>query len=120
MTGGSVLILGDVGDNFAAGMSGGRAWAWDPADQLPARCNPGMVVVQPLSDDDAARVLGLLARHHELTRSPRAADLLASWPACRDQFKAIVPRPPEPTPTTQTARPQPQQQPVAPAPAPGP
>ncbi len=122
MTGGSVLILGDVGDNFAAGMSGGRAWAWDPADQLPARCNPGMVVVQPLSDDDAARVLGLLARHHELTRSPRAADLLASWPACRDQFKAIVPRPPEPTPTptTQTARPQPQQQPIAPAPAPGP
>ena len=102
MTGGAVLVLGDIGDNFAAGMSGGRAWAWDPGHHLPSRCNPGMVSIQELSEADAAEVHRLLARHLELTSSPRAAEILASWPASSGHFKAVVPKPPEkpaPAPT---------------------
>jgi glutamate synthase (NADPH/NADH) large chain len=78
MTGGRVVILGPVGRNFAAGMSGGIAFVLD----LPARrVNPEMVDLERVSPDseDAKFLWGVLERHCELTGSVAASRLLASW-----------------------------------------
>ncbi|MEO5964161.1 MAG: glutamate synthase-related protein, partial [Candidatus Limnocylindrales bacterium] len=81
MTGGRVLVLGRTGRNFAAGMSGGVAWVYDPDGSFESRCNTEMVGLEPLSatPDEAAEVRTLLERHRDLTGSRRAASLLADW-----------------------------------------
>ena len=71
MTGGRVVILGRTGRNFAAGMSGGIAYVLDRAAEFPGRCNPGMVDLEALDEDDAELVRRLLARHAQLTGSRR-------------------------------------------------
>jgi glutamate synthase (NADPH/NADH) large chain len=89
MTGGTVLVLGPTGRNFAAGMSGGVAYVLDLARQ---RVNPELVDVLELRDDDADRVETLLRRHLEATESVVAAELLADWPASRARFSLVLPR----------------------------
>ena len=89
MTGGTVLVLGATGRNFAAGMSGGVAYVLDLA---PQRVNPDLVDVLPLRDDDVDRVETLLRRHLEATDSTVAADLLADWPTQRARFSLVLPR----------------------------
>ena len=89
MTGGTVLVLGPTGRNFAAGMSGGVAYV---LDLNPQRVNPDLVDVLPLREDDADRVVTLLRRHLEATGSAVADALLADWPACRERFSLVLPR----------------------------
>jgi glutamate synthase (NADPH/NADH) large chain len=89
MTGGTAVVLGSVGRNFAAGMSGGLAYVLDLA---PDRVNREMVDLDPLDAADEADLFTLLANHAETTNSPIAAKLLADWPACVERFTAIVPR----------------------------
>jgi len=89
MTGGTVVVLGPTGRNFAAGMSGGLAYVW----RLDPSCvNGELVDVEPLTDEASATVRDLVARHHEETGSPVAASLLAVWERARSEFAAVVPR----------------------------
>ncbi|GAB77238.1 glutamate synthase (NADH) large subunit [Austwickia chelonae] len=89
MTGGTVLILGPVGRNFAAGMSGGTAYV---LDLIADRVNGGLVDVLPLRPADRDRVEDLLRRHVEATGSTIAAALLTSWPEAQHRFSLVLPR----------------------------
>jgi glutamate synthase (ferredoxin) len=102
MTGGTVVVLGETGRNFGAGMSGGRAYVFDPEGRFPARCNPQMVELERLTDDaEAKRVETLVFAHLEATESPRAGEILKHWSQTRGQFWAVVPRPAEAKPGAQ-------------------
>jgi glutamate synthase (NADPH) large chain len=91
MTGGTVVVLGRTGRNFAAGMSGGHAYVLDEDGRFPERCNTALVELEALSMDDAALVAALLERHRELTGSLKASELLASWESAISQFVKVVP-----------------------------
>jgi glutamate synthase (NADPH/NADH) large chain len=93
MTGGAVVVLGPVGRNVAAGMSGGVAYLLD----LPThRVNREMVDLEPVDEAGAALLHDLLRRHHEETGSAVAERLLADWAADRDgvlaRFTTIMPK----------------------------
>ncbi len=92
MTGGRAVILGRTGRNFAAGMSGGIAYILDEDADFERRCNPGMVDLEELTDDDEAFVRQLVGRHVELTGSTRGQQVLGDWPACRARFVRVMPR----------------------------
>ncbi len=91
MTGGVVVVLGETGRNFAAGMSGGVALVLDAERRLEARLNQDMVELCPLTDQDATRLEQLLVRHELLTGSPMAARLLADGPERRERFRLVLP-----------------------------
>jgi glutamate synthase domain-containing protein 2/glutamate synthase domain-containing protein 1/glutamate synthase domain-containing protein 3 len=93
MTGGTVVVIGRIGFNFGAGMTGGQAFIWDPQlERLIRRLNPDLVeAIRPdvLALDDAKV---LLERHAELTGSARATELLADWDKTLEQLWHVVPR----------------------------
>ncbi len=89
MTGGRVVVLGPVGRNFAAGMSGGIAYLLD-ADR--SKVNTQMVDVEPLTDEDAGFLRELIGRHGAQTGSAVAASLLADWDAALHRFARVMPR----------------------------
>ncbi|HYO85536.1 MAG TPA: glutamate synthase large subunit [Dermatophilaceae bacterium] len=89
MTGGLVVVLGLVGRNFAAGMSGGVAYVLDLPEQ---RVNPELVDVLELRSQDEPVLRELLERHRQLTESPVAAELVADWPAAAGRFRLVLPR----------------------------
>ena len=89
MTGGLVAVLGPVGRNFAAGMSGGIAYLWDPDGENARRVNGDMVTLRPVGED--AQLRELLERHRELTGSDVAAALLADWDTSVTQFVEVMP-----------------------------
>jgi glutamate synthase (NADPH/NADH) large chain len=89
MTGGTVAVLGPIGRNFAAGMSGGVAYLYNP---VVARINGEMVDVEPLDADDRTLVVGLLAKHRRETGSTVAARLLADWEDEQANFVKVMPR----------------------------
>ena len=106
MTGGTVLVLGATGRNFAAGMSGGVAYVYDADGSFAGRCNLAQVALDavlpaaeqiaagiPLhqGEADEALLLRLLQQHHTLTDSAQAAALLAQWPAVRSRFVKVFP-----------------------------
>ncbi|MDH3719705.1 MAG: glutamate synthase subunit alpha, partial [Planctomycetota bacterium] len=92
MTGGRVVILGPTGRNFAAGMSGGVAYIWDPAEQFLANCNLGMVELEEVeTEEDITELQELIERHMRLTDSPVAADVLARWEETLPQFVKVMP-----------------------------
>ena len=93
MTGGTVVVLGPVGRNFAAGMSGGEAFVLDDDGTFLGRLNEGTVVARRLAGGAAEeRLRELVERHAAATGSPRAAALLADWAAARARFWHVVPR----------------------------
>jgi glutamate synthase (ferredoxin) len=92
MTGGVVAILGPVGWNLGAGMTGGEAFVFDPETRVPARVNPQLVDLVRPDADAAERLRSLVDRHLEATGSPRARDLLGSWTAALHRFWHVVPR----------------------------
>ena len=89
MTGGRVVVLGSIGRNFAAGMSGGVAYVLDLPTQ---RVNPEMVDLDPLTDEDRAFLADAVARHHAETGSAVAYVLLADWDAAVDRFGKVMPK----------------------------
>jgi glutamate synthase (NADPH/NADH) large chain len=89
MTGGTVLVLGAIGRNFAAGMSGGVAYLYDPVE---ARINTEMVDVEALDDADETIVRDLLVRHRRETGSTVAARLYTDWDTVRGSFRKVMPR----------------------------
>jgi glutamate synthase (ferredoxin) len=93
MTGGRVVIIGRTGRNFAAGMSGGIAYVYDPDGDFHVRCNQEMVDLEKLDDaEDLDLVRGLLERHREYTGSTVAEWMLADWPKVAKKFVKVMPR----------------------------
>ncbi len=92
MTGGRVVILGRTGRNFAAGMSGGIAYILDENETFAQRCNPGMVDLEPLDDDDEALVQQLIRRHVDHTASANGQAVLDRWSTARAAFVKVMPR----------------------------
>ncbi|MGH8115679.1 MAG: hypothetical protein ACREPS_11600 [Rhodanobacteraceae bacterium] len=114
MTGGTVVVLGATGRNFAAGMSGGIAYVYDPAGDFVRKCNAAMVALEPLltsaeqeskldralwhslvrgtpAQTDEAILKGLLERHFKHTGSTRARNLLDDWANARRKFVKVFP-----------------------------
>ncbi len=91
MTGGRAVILGPTGRNFAAGMSGGIAWVWDPDENLEEACNLEMVSLEAVSDGYEQELRELIASHARWTGSTVAQRLLDSWPQALAQFRQVMP-----------------------------
>jgi glutamate synthase (NADPH/NADH) large chain len=116
-----VVVLGETGRNFAAGMSGGIAYVYDPEGRFESLCNPAMVGLErvgpadpdaaedpgrprqraPSVEDsgmgdmlryDAERLRILVERHHLHTKSARAAELLDHWDAALARFVKVMPK----------------------------
>ena len=109
MTGGTVVVIGATGRNFAAGMSGGIAYVLDLEGDFVTRCNPAMVDLEPvlaepeqqarlarefwhLGQSDETLVKGLIERHAKYTGSRRAQEILAKWGEYRGRFVKIFPK----------------------------
>jgi glutamate synthase (NADPH/NADH) large chain len=93
MTGGTVVVLGPVGDNFAAGMTGGMAFVYDAESSFHHRVNADSVLVQPVRSHHWAGVLhDLVQRHAAATQSAHAAELLATWDTALSHFVQVCPR----------------------------
>ena len=92
MTGGKVVILGPTGRNFAAGMSGGVAYVYDPQGNLAANLNTEMVELDEFDDNDVEWLHGILTAHQQATDSAVAQRILADWPRQTDDFVKVMPR----------------------------
>jgi glutamate synthase (NADPH/NADH) large chain len=92
MTGGKVVILGQVGRNFGAGMSGGIAYVWDTQKQFAEQCNPEMIDLDPLDDTDAAELRRLLEKHAGYTNSSLAKFVLDDFENQLNAFVKVFPK----------------------------
>jgi glutamate synthase domain-containing protein 3 len=108
MTGGTVVVLGATGRNFAAGMSGGIAYVFDPDKNFAQSLNASMVAMEPVLAEadqeaklapqlwhmgrtDEAILRGLIENHAKLTGSQRAALMLQHWSEMREKFVKVFP-----------------------------
>jgi glutamate synthase (ferredoxin) len=92
MTGGRVVVLGSMGKNFAAGMSGGIAYLVDEAGTASAQCNKEMVSLTRLEDQiEIEFVKDMIFRHAEYTGSRRAAAILIAWDKTVDSIVRVMP-----------------------------
>jgi glutamate synthase (NADPH/NADH) large chain len=92
MTGGRLVVLGSVGRNFAAGMSGGVAYVLDRRGNFEYYLNRGMVELSGLeSIEDETFVKNTIRQHIYWTGSAYAQEILDNWPAERDRFIKILP-----------------------------
>ena len=93
MTGGKVVVLGETGRNFAAGMSGGVAYVLDQkGDFGKYHCNTEMVELSTVSDSDEAEELyGLIQKHAMKTGSQRAWNILSDWELMLPRFVKVMP-----------------------------
>ncbi|MDD4879194.1 MAG: glutamate synthase-related protein, partial [Candidatus Omnitrophica bacterium] len=91
MTGGRVVILGKTGRNFAAGMSGGIAYAYDEDREFKARCNMGMVAFEALDGEDTATIQKLLSNHIRYTHSAKAKAVLDDFGNAIRHFIKVMP-----------------------------
>ena len=98
MTGGRVIVLGDTGRNFAAGMSGGIAYLYDPERKLegtegrPGNLNPELVDVEALDVEDVRFVSDIVREHLAETDSPVAKAILDDWDNTQKDFVKVMPR----------------------------
>ena len=91
MTGGTVVVLGKTGRNFAAGMSGGFAYVYNEDGLFDQRCNKAMVTLEKTPMEDDATLKKLIEDHHRWTGSRRARELLDNWSAAREKFVKVFP-----------------------------
>jgi glutamate synthase domain-containing protein 3 len=92
MTGGTVVVIGKTGRNFAAGMSGGIAYVLDGDRHFNRRCNQGMVDLEQVSEaEDIAILRQMLETHAALTCSPIATSLLGDFDNARKRFVKVFP-----------------------------
>ncbi|GIS52045.1 MAG: hypothetical protein Ct9H90mP27_5360 [Gammaproteobacteria bacterium] len=90
MTGGTAVILGETGRNFAAGMSGGVAYIWDEPGSFEEKCNKELVLLESVSED-AEELKRLIQNHLSYTNSTRAKEILDSWEHALTQFIKVMP-----------------------------
>ena len=104
MTGGTVVVLGDTGRNFAAGMSGGVAYVYAPKGDFDRRCNHSMVALEPVLPEseqtgtpmhkgmtDESLLKGLVTQHFIRTNSQLAEVILQNWEDARSKFVKVFP-----------------------------
>jgi glutamate synthase domain-containing protein 3 len=92
MTGGRVVILGEIGKNFAAGMSGGIAYIYDSGDKLRQRINRGMVDLEKIEDPkELDEVKGMITNYLKYTNSLEAKELLDNWEVNHSNFIKVMP-----------------------------
>jgi glutamate synthase (ferredoxin) len=91
MTGGRALILGETGRNFAAGMSGGIAYAWDANGTFREKVNMEMVELEPLDSGDLDYVKRLIEKHVAYTDSSRGRAILDGWKTEQSRFVKVMP-----------------------------
>lgn len=92
MTGGRVVVLGPIGRNFAAGMSGGVAYVWNPSGNFDFYCNMEMVELSLVEDTRSRKELHeLIRKHYHYTGSPLAGQMLDHWDRYVEEFIEVVP-----------------------------
>jgi len=91
MTGGRVIVLGKTGRNFAAGMSGGIAYIYDPQGNFSSRCNMDMVTLESVSEDDTQTISNLLSNHCRYTDSAIARRILGNLRNELTKFVKVMP-----------------------------
>jgi glutamate synthase (NADPH/NADH) large chain len=91
MTGGRVVVLGETGKNFAAGMSGGIAYVLDDQNQLESNCNQTMVGLEMPSDENFEELKHLIENHYQFTKSEKAKQVLENFEDVKTQFVKIIP-----------------------------
>jgi glutamate synthase (NADPH) large chain len=92
MTGGRVVVLGATGRNFAAGMSGGIAYVYDPDGQFPSNVNYEMVELEHVGGEDEEWLRAAIARHGSFTESAIAERILGAWAVEVSRFRKVMPR----------------------------
>ncbi len=97
MTAGLVIVLGETGRNFGAGMSGGLAFVYDENEVFESRFNPAMISAEALEQDNEKESLRkMIELHAQLTGSPRAREILDNWTESVTRFHKVIPHPPNP------------------------
>jgi len=91
MTGGTVVILGSTGRNFAAGMSGGVAYIYDEHGDFNSRCNTEMVSIDSIDDEDQNTLNRMIQNHLDYTESSVAKKLLDNWSDSITKFVKVMP-----------------------------
>jgi len=92
MTGGDLVVLGETGRNFGAGMSGGIAYVYDPDGKFPERCNMGLVGLESIDTiEEKEKVFDFIRQHVEMTGSPVAERMLANWDVEHKNFTKVYP-----------------------------
>lgn len=92
MTGGRVVVLGPTGRNFAAGMSGGVTYVWNPSGNFDFYCNMEMVELSLVEDTRSRKELHeLIRKHYHYTGSPLAGQMLDHWDRYVEEFIEVVP-----------------------------
>jgi glutamate synthase (NADPH/NADH) large chain len=92
MTGGRVVILGETGRNFGAGMSGGIAYVWDQSGKFASQCNTGTLELESLDQDaDIMECQAMIERHLEYTDSAVARNILDNWQSEASRFVKVMP-----------------------------
>ncbi len=91
MTGGTVVILGETGRNFAAGMSGGVAFVYDGNKTFPKNCNIEMVMLDTLEEEDEEQLKTMVRNHVHCTGSDLGQKILDHWSVCFPQFVKVMP-----------------------------
>ncbi|MFL6436769.1 MAG: glutamate synthase large subunit [Terriglobales bacterium] len=92
MTGGCIVVLGEIGCNFAAGMTGGKAYVFDPTNLTDTRVNRDSIELGLPSPEQLRQVEMLVRVHALLTESSWAQQLLAAWQECGRFFRVITPK----------------------------
>jgi glutamate synthase (NADPH/NADH) large chain len=92
MTGGRVVVLGDTGRNFAAGMSGGIAYVYDVKGRFVDNCNKEMVDLDPINEEDAQLLRQMISRHFSFTESTVAKFILDDFENQLKNFIKVFPK----------------------------
>ena len=90
MTDGVVVILGEVGRNFAAGMTGGVSFVFDQHANFPTRCNQELVELVRVAEPESQILRALIERHYQKTGSQRAGELLSNWESTLNRFWQVI------------------------------
>ncbi|MDR0611794.1 MAG: hypothetical protein LBG58_16935 [Planctomycetaceae bacterium] len=92
MTGGCVTVWGSAGINFAAGMSGGITYVYDPDQQFDLRCNLEMVDLEPMFlETDIQKLHEMIQKHFRYTGSVKAKEMLDNWERTKNLFVKVIP-----------------------------
>jgi len=91
MTGGTVIVLGETGRNFAAGMSGGVAYVFDKHHTFKRNCNMEMVMFDTIEASDETLIKKMIYDHLNLTNSDIASELLQNWAEAVKKFVKVMP-----------------------------
>ncbi|PPA69271.1 glutamate synthase large subunit [Jeotgalibacillus proteolyticus] len=93
MTGGKVVVLGQTGRNFAAGMSGGVAYVFDEDNMFRSRCNPELVHIEPIENSvELNEVYQMIEKHVAYTNSQHGKRILTYWDKYAPLFVRVIPK----------------------------